>query len=160
MSGLYNCLSCGHTASQAELGAAGATAPCPNCGRDMYRSQENGGLVAGSRGGARTTTALPSRYGGGGGAIGQYHDEDDDYDDEDHNPVLLRHTPLVVILGFIFSFLPFVCVGGLVISIMGYRLVDDNPRGLRGKGLAIAGIALGSLMTILSIILYINIKSR
>jgi hypothetical protein len=160
MSHTYNCLSCGNSATQAEVGTSGAVAPCPQCGRDMYRAQQEisrssgQGMSSGRRGGARTTTALPSRYGGGGGAISSRVDDDDYYeDDEDHNPALLKHTPLVVILGFIFSFLPIICVGGLIISIIGFRLVSDNPKGFRGKGLAIAGIALGSLMTLLTIVL-------
>jgi hypothetical protein len=125
----------------------------------MYRAQQEisrssgRGISTGRQGGARTTTALPSRYGGGGGAISSRIDDDDYYD---HNPILLKHTPLVVILGFIFSFLPLICVGGLIISIIGFRLVSDNPKGFRGKGLAIAGIALGSLMTLLTIVLIVS----
>ena len=113
-------------------------------------------MISGSRGGVRTSTALPSRYGGGGAVSRHSAYDDDDYDedeDEDYNPILLRHTPFVVILGFIFSFVPYFSIGGLIISIIGYRLVKDNPQGLRGAGLAIAGIAIGSLMTLLFAIL-------
>jgi hypothetical protein len=150
---LYNCLSCGHAASQTELGATGQTAKCPKCGRDMYRARTGSrygqGPLVETLGGARALPAVPSRYGGGGtGSFQTFEDEDDD-----RNAAVLPHTPFIVILGLIFSFLPVICVGGLIISVMALNLVNSSPKGVRGKGLAIAGIVIGSLMTLLTIVL-------
>ncbi|GAB4150736.1 MAG: hypothetical protein Tsb009_25710 [Planctomycetaceae bacterium] len=166
MSAMYNCLSCGHSATAAELNNPGVVAPCPQCGRDMYREQESGGglsrqrgVPARGRGGARTSTALPSRY--GGSTVSRY-DADDDYDeyddDDSYNSVMKPYIPFFAYLGLIASFVPFICIAGLIFSVMAYRMIDENPKGLRGKGVAIAGIALGSLMTLLTIILYIRVR--
>jgi len=154
MNDLFNCLSCGHSASQEELGATGNTAKCPKCGRDMYRSRSGSrygeGPLVETRGGARALPAVPSRYGGAGPGA-SFDDARDE--DEDYNPAVLPHTPFVVILGLIFAFLPVICVGGLIISIMALNLVKQSAKGVRGKGLAIAGIVISSLMTLLTIIL-------
>lgn len=147
----FRCLSCGYVTSKHDVeGTApgGTVATCPKCGRDMYRSTASGSSAEGQTivaGGARAMPAIPSRYGGGvSGSIdpGGYYDEEDDA-----NPVILPHTPFVVILGFIFAiiFPP----AGLVISIVAFRLVNDSPPNIRGKGLAIAGIAVGAVMTVL-----------
>ena len=43
---------------------------------------------------------------------------------------------------------------GVILSILGLRLVNDSPPGIRGREMAIAGIALGSVTTVLYFILY------
>jgi hypothetical protein len=58
-----------------------------------------------------------------------------------------------VVLGFIFSLLPLICIAGLIISIMGLNLVNASPKGVRGKGLAIAGIVIGAAMTLITLVL-------
>lgn len=62
----------------------------------------------------------------------------------DRNPVILPHTPFVVILGFILSFI--IPIAGLILSIIGLNLVKNSATGVRGRGLAIAGIVISILM--------------
>ena len=66
--------------------------------------------------------------------------------------VIVPHTPLIVILGLIFAFV--FGPAGVILSILGLRLVNDSPEGIRGREMAIAGIALGSVTTVLYFILY------
>src|SRR5262245_21408538 len=113
MCATYNCLSCGLSLAEAEAGTAGKVARCPKCGRDMYRQQRaaasvtsryGGGAPAVGEGGYGVTPsspALPSRYGGVAGAERFMKREED----EDHNPIVVLHTPFIVGLGLILSFL-------------------------------------------------------
>ncbi len=159
MDATYQCLSCGLTLPESEAGTTGNVTSCPKCGRDMYRkepaaapvpSRFGAGLpAAGGVGVARSSPALPSRYGGVSGAEQFVRQEED----EDENPIVLPHTPFVVILGLIFSFLPLICFAGVIISYLGYRLVTDSPKGIRGKEMAIAGMIIGGLMSVLTIYL-------
>ena len=62
------------------------------------------------------------------------------------------------VAGFILSIVSFFCCGstsilGLIFSILG--LVNCNKNGKDGKGLAIAGIIINSIMFVVLIILYI-----
>jgi hypothetical protein len=78
-------------------------------------------------------------------------------DPDQEKSVIVPHTPLVVILGLIFSFV--FPPAGLILSILGLRLVNDSVEGVRGRELAIAGIALGALTTVLMIILLVARRS-
>ena len=93
--------------------------------------------------------AVPSRYRSAGMDQSYGVDMEDEDDDLGPNPLILPHTPLVVILGFIFS----IIMGpiGLVISIIALRLVNQSNGALRGRGLAIAGIVIGAITTALYI---------
>ena len=154
MAATYNCLSCGRTLPADQVPPGAATVRCPSCGRDMYRSEPSGAspggeLVLGPRSQASVQPAVPSRY-RSAGMDSPYGMELEDEDDEfGPNPLIRPHTPFVVILGFIFS----IIMGpiGLVISIIGLRLVNQSKGTLRGRGLAIAGIVIGALMTALYI---------
>ena len=53
------------------------------------------------------------------------------------------------IVGFILSFFWFLSFAGLGLSI--YALVDLDKHPMRGRGLAIAGIALGALNSMMSL---------
>ena len=59
-------------------------------------------------------------------------------------------------LGLIFAFV--FPPAGVILSFLGLRLVNESPEGIRGREMAIAGIALGSVTTVLFIILYIANK--
>lgn len=64
----------------------------------------------------------------------------------------------LAIAGFVLSIVSFFCCGstsvlGLIFSIIG--LVNCNKNGKDGKGLAIAGIVINSIMFVVLIILYI-----
>jgi predicted RNA-binding Zn-ribbon protein involved in translation (DUF1610 family) len=162
MDATYQCLSCGQALTEAEVGSNANVAPCPKCGRDMYR-QEPARASVPSRYGAsapavgggpgpgvtRSAPAIPSRYGGTPGAEQFTRQEED----EDLNPALVPHTPFVVILGLIFSFLPLACFAGVIISFLGYRLVKESPKGIRGKEMAIAGMIIGGVMSALTVYL-------
>lgn len=154
MNGTYKCLSCGMTMSDEEAGGDGGyVTKCPRCGRDMYRSNEgdqssSSAPVTRGTAHARMQAAVPSRY-AGSGAPSAHYEHDEEFDD-DYNPVVLPHTPFVVILGFIFAFI--FPPAGLIISIMAFRLVNESAAGVRGRGLAIAGIAVGGLLTFLMLV--------
>lgn len=67
-------------------------------------------------------------------------------------------TESFAIAGFVLSIVSFLCYGstsilGLIFSIVGF--VNCNKNGKDGKGLAIAGIIISSIMFIVLIILYI-----
>jgi hypothetical protein len=149
----YECMGCGHLRLESGRADALNVIPCPKCGRDMYRSSP--GVVAAPSSSVPALTgllmklpAVPSRY--GAGLEGPVPVEDED---EGDNPVVLPHTPFVVVLGFIFSLLPVICVAGLLISILGLRLVEESESRVRGRWLARAGIAVGAAMTILTVVL-------
>jgi DNA-directed RNA polymerase subunit RPC12/RpoP len=155
MTGSYRCLSCGPIQVDDGDAPAGNVMKCPKCGRDAYRSRETAptrtGPTAGHPGGIRPVLAIPSRYAGAVGAGGPPADEAA----EEVN-LIVPHTPFVVILGLIFAFvLP---PAGLIISIVGLRLANESAKGVRGRELAIAGIALGSVMTVLLAILILSGK--
>lgn len=62
------------------------------------------------------------------------------------------------VAGFILSIVSFLCCGststpGLIFSIIG--LINCNKNGKDGKGLAIAGIIINSIMFIIFIVLYV-----
>ncbi len=156
MDATFQCLSCGLELPEHEVGDAANVAPCPKCGRDMYRKQAavpsryGGGAPAVAGGGVtRSMPAIPSRYGGVAGAEQFVRQEED----EDENPIVLPHTPFVVILGLIFSFVPLLCFAGVIISFLGFRLVQDSPKGIKGKEMAIAGMVIGGVMSVLTIVL-------
>lgn len=160
MDATFQCLSCGLTLPESEAGSTGNVAPCPKCGRDMYRKEATGAAVPSRYGGdvpssggafgvARSSPAIPSRYGGVTGAERFVRQEED----EDENPIGLPHTPFVVILGLIFSFLPVISFAGMIISYLGYRLVVDSSKGIRGKEMAIAGMIIGGIVSALSVYL-------
>jgi len=142
----YNCLGCGHKAQVPDVGGAPAQAKCPTCGSEMFRCEEDPQSAPDLQ-----RFALPSRYASRMGPArfaAPLQPEE-----PEHNPVILPHTPFIVILGLIFSILPVICVAGLIISIMGLNLVNGSPRGVRGKGLAIAGIAIGAVMCLFTLAL-------
>ena len=152
MNSIYKCLSCGQTASSEEIGSARNVAKCRKCGRDMYRidetdAAESNRLAPGRGATIHRKPVIPSRYAGAvpTGAI------EIDYDEDDVNPIILPHTPFVVILGFIFSFI--FPIAGIIISIIGLRLVNQSPKEIRGRGLAIAGIVISCVWLVLIIIL-------
>lgn len=152
MNSIYKCLSCGQTVPTEEIGSARNVAKCSKCGRDMYRIDGTDAAASNRlapRSGAtiHRKPVIPSRYAGAvpTGTVGI------DYDEDDVNPIILPHTPFVVILGFIFSFI--FPPAGIIISIIGLRLVNQSPKEIRGRGLAIAGIAVGSVLLVLGIIL-------
>ena len=67
-------------------------------------------------------------------------------------------TDGLAVAGFILSIVSFLCYGststlGLIFSIIG--LVNCNKNGKDGKGLAIAGIIINSIMFIVFIVLYV-----
>jgi hypothetical protein len=108
---------------------------------------KRGGLAkAGSSGLAGVAPAIPSRYAGVVGT--KFMPTDPDLE----KSVIVPHTPLIVILGLIFAFI--FGPAGVILSILGLRLVNDSPPGIRGREMAIAGIALGSVTTVLYFILY------
>ena len=152
MNSIYKCLSCGQTVPAEEIGSGRNVAKCSKCGRDMYRIDETDAAASNRlalRGGTniQRRPVIPSRYSGAvqPGTVGI------DYDEDDVNPVILPHTPFVVILGFIFSFI--FPIAGIIISIIGLRLVNQGPKEIRGRGLAIAGIVIGCVLQALIIIL-------
>jgi len=151
----FKCLSCGYAAQQGEVEGGQNVAKCPKCGRDMYRTRSvpdgNAPLrpMAGPGGAVRGAPVIPSRY--GGTPLPSFDASLPEIDER--NTAVLPHTPFIVVLGFIFSFLPLICIAGLMISIMGLNLVNSSPKGVRGKSLAIAGIAIGAVMTVLTFIL-------
>jgi hypothetical protein len=166
MGATYQCLSCGLTLPEDEVGATSLVAPCPKCGRDMYReeprpaavpSRYGGGAPAVGGGVTRSAPALPSRYGGAPGADRYAPSRFED--DEDHNPYLKAHTPSLVWIGLIFSLLPLGCFFGVIASYMGYQLAVGGPPGTRGKEVAIAGMIIGGLMSVLSIYLIVVMRS-
>lgn len=77
------------------------------------------------------------------------------------NTIIVKNenkTDGLAIAGFVLSIVSFLCCGstsvlGLIFSILG--LVNCNKNGKDGKGLAIAGIVINSIMFIVLIILYI-----
>jgi DNA-directed RNA polymerase subunit RPC12/RpoP len=153
MAAVYKCLSCGETLTGEQLGVDGYVAKCPKCGRDMYRSRTADTDLPSPDSVRRRTSGkgnviIPSRYGSNVASVSFADDVDED---EDSNPLLLPHTPFIVILGFILSFI--FAPAGIIISIMGLRLVNQSPKGVRGRGLAIAGIVVGCVNLVLGIIL-------
>ncbi len=56
----------------------------------------------------------------------------------------------LAIAGFVCSFFPFICVAGLVMSILGVVKANDELNGL-GRGLAIAGIAISGFWLLLGL---------
>jgi len=152
MNSIYKCLSCGQTASTEEIGSARNVVKCSKCGRDMYRIDQTDAAASSRlapRSGAtiQRKPVIPSRYAGSAptDAVGI------DYDEDDVNPIILPHTPFVVILGFIFSFI--FPIAGIIISIIALRLVNQSPKEIRGRGLAIAGIVIGCVWMVIIIIL-------
>jgi hypothetical protein len=166
MSATYQCLSCGLSLPESEVGAAGMVAPCPKCGRDMYREEPRPAAVPSRYGGAapavggagltRSAPAIPSRYGGAAG--GDQYVRSRFEDDEGDNPYLKKHTPSLVYIALVFSLLPLGCFFGVIASYMAYRLVVDGPEGTRGKEVAIAGMIIGGLMSVLSVYLIVVLK--
>lgn len=56
-----------------------------------------------------------------------------------------QETPTIVIIGFVLSFIPLLClnfVGG-ILGIVGLNKIASNPARYKGRGLAIASIVLG-----------------
>ena len=68
-----------------------------------------------------------------------------------YGPVPAARWNGMAIAGFVCSF--FACVVGLVLSIIGLKQVNET--GERGRGLAIAGIVIGAVNTVLSVLVVV-----
>lgn len=152
MGAVYKCLTCGLTLGEEQVGEASNVVKCRKCGRDMYRTEEGpqpgqGQILMKHGAGMAVTPAVPSRYGSSAQGV-PFEQEDPD---SERNPMIIPHTPFVVILGFILAFM--FPPAGIIISIMGLRLVNQSEEGVRGRGLAIAGIVVGSGILLLAIIM-------
>jgi hypothetical protein len=62
-------------------------------------------------------------------------------------------SPIVLVfIPFINFFTPFLPVAGIVLSILGLVKIKQQPTVYKGKGFAIAGIIIGSLMILLGLL--------
>ena len=154
MGASYSCLSCGMNLPEEQVSERTNVVKCPQCGGDMYRSfgsEQSPGGSSFSGGRPQAQIVVPSRYRTGASDASLAVEAEMEQEREAKDLIVPPHTPFIVVVGFIFSIL--FPPAGIIISIMGLRLVKQSPVPVKGKGLAIAGIVVGAAFMLLGIIM-------